>query len=85
MLLNNKDINKIKSKKITYVKNFTQNLQNYNFDTLSTLIDDYSLYVVNKGNFVDFSHTWQVKDVHKTKADFFIFLDFFSKIFNYTP
>mgnify|MGYP003132902626 FL=1 len=84
MLLNNKNINRIKNKKITYVKKFTQNLQNYNFDTLSTLIDDYSLNVVNKGNFVDFNHTWQVKDVHKVNTDFLIFLDFFSKIFYYT-
>ena len=84
MLLNKKDINRIKSKKITYVKNFTQNLQNFNFNTLSTLIDDYSLNVVNKSNFLNFNATWQVKDVHQTNADFFVFLDFFSKIFKYT-
>ena len=37
MLLNNKNINRIKNKKITYVKKFTQNLQNYNFDTQNSI------------------------------------------------
>ena len=85
MLLKNKDIKKIKSKKVTYVKKFTQNLNNYNFDILASLIDDYSLTVVNKSNLLNFNATWQVKDVHKTNADFFVFLDFLYKIFKYTP
>ena len=75
MLLNNKDIKRIKNKKVTYVKKFTQNLSNYNFDILASLIDDYSLTVVNKSNLVNFNATWQVKDVHKTNAHFFVFLD----------
>mgnify|MGYP003138032576 FL=1 len=85
MLLNNKNIKRIKNKKVTYVKKFTQNLNNYNFDILASLIDDYSLTVVNKSNLVNFNATWQVKDVHKTNADFFVFLDFLYKIFKYTP
>ena len=85
MLLNNKDIKRIKNKKVTYVKKFTQNLNNYNFDILASLIDDYSLTVVNKSNLSNFNATWQVKDVHKTNADFFVFLDFLYKIFKYTP
>ena len=85
MLLNNKDIKRIKNKKVTYVKKFTQNLNNYNFDILASLIDDYSLTVVNKSNLLNFNATWQVKDVHKTNVDFFVFLDFLYKIFKYTP
>ena len=85
MLLKNKDIKRIKNKKVTYVKKFTQNLRNYNFDILASLIDDYSLTVLNKSNILNFNATWQVKDVHKTNTDFFVFLDFLYKIFKYTP
>ncbi len=81
MLLKNKDIKRIKNKKVTYVKKFTQNLRNYNFDILASLIDDYSLTVLNKSNILNFNATWQVKDVHKTNTDFFVFLDLLYKIF----
>jgi mannose-6-phosphate isomerase-like protein (cupin superfamily) len=84
MLLNNKKIKQIKNRKITYVKKFTQNLNNYNFDILASLIDNYSLNVLNKNSFV-FSDTWQVGRVHTAHTDFFVLLDFFYKIFKYTP
>ena len=86
MLLNSKDIKRIKSKKVTYVKKFTETLNYYDFNVLTNLIDDYSLQVLNKSNLLNnFSATWQAKDVHKTNADFFVFLDFMYKIFKYTP
>ena len=85
MLLNNKNIKRIKSKKVTYIKKFTQNLNNYNFDKLVSLIDDYSLMVLNKSNVSNFDGTWQVRDVHKVNNYFFVFADFFYKIFKYTP
>jgi len=85
MRLSASDVKNIKNRKTTFVKNFTQNLNNYNFDILASLIDDYSLTVVNKSNLVNFNATWQVKDVHTTNADFSVFLDFLYKIFKYTP
>ena len=72
MLLNNKDVKRIKNKKITYVKKFTQNLNNYNFDILASLIDDYSLTVVNKSNLVNFNATWQVKEQEMELIYFFL-------------
>lgn len=86
MLLNNKNIKRIKNKKITYIKKFTQNLNNYNFDILASLIDDYSLTVLNKSNNAsNFNGTWQVRNAHEVNNDFFVFADFFYKIFKYTP
>ena len=85
MLLNKKNIKNIKNKKITYIKNFTSITDIYDFNKISNLVDSYSLNVIFKpGQANYFDSIWQLRDIHKFDNQFFILIDLFRKIFNYT-
>ena len=85
MLLNKKNIKNIKNKKITYIKNFTSITDIYDFNKISNLVDSYSLNVIFKpGQANYFNSIWQLRDIHKFDNQFFILIDLFRKIFNYT-
>lgn len=85
MVLNDKDIKDIKEKKVTYIKNFTSIEETYDFNKISYLVDSYSLnvdYVPKQINY--FNSIWKFRDIDKLDNQFFVLLDFLSKIFNYS-
>jgi len=87
MLLNKENLERIKDKKITFVKGFISPTTEYDFNTISKLTDDYSLVVNNKPMDLmsPFKSIWQMKNIHMDKTYFFTFMDFFYKTFKYVP
>tara|TARA_R100001480_G_scaffold90672_2_gene97283 strand:+ start:566 stop:1084 length:519 start_codon:yes stop_codon:yes gene_type:complete len=84
MILNDKNIKDIKEKKITYVKNFTSIEETYDFNKISYLVDSYSLYVDYVPKQINyFNSIWKFRDIDKLDNQFFVLLDFLSKIFKY--
>jgi len=84
MLLSKKNVKNIKKNKVTFIKNFTQIENIYDFNKLSVLIDNYSLPVENKTNQLNtFNSIWQLKNIHKLDSLFFTYIDFLQKIFKY--
>ena len=83
MLLNKENLDSIKNKKITFVKEFTPPTTNYDYNALSKLVDDYSLVVDSVAWDLKspFKSIWQMKNIHITQNYFFTFMDFFYKTF----
>ena len=84
MLLNKKNIESIKKQKVTFIKNFTSIQETYDFNKISYLVDSYSLnvdYVLQQINC--FNSIWTFKNIDKFDNQFFVLLDFLSKIFEY--
>lgn len=87
MLLNSKNIKSIKNTKVTYIKKFTQIFETYDFNKISTLVDDFSLFVQCRAEVTrqEFKDIWQMKNIHDIDSSFFTYLDFFYKTFRYEP
>jgi ribosomal protein L16 Arg81 hydroxylase len=86
MLLNKKNIESIRKQKLTYVKNFTTIFDTYDFNKISSLVDDNSLIVENKLTYgLVFNATWQLTQVDKFDNFFYVQKDFFHKLFKYVP
>jgi ribosomal protein L16 Arg81 hydroxylase len=86
MLLNKKNIESIKKQKVTFIKNFTTILNTYDFNKISSLVDDYSLDVEKKFHYgLEYNAVWQLKNVDKIDNTFFMYKDFFNKTFKYVP
>ena len=86
MLLNKKNIESIRKQKLTYVKNFTTIVDTYDFNKISSLVDDNSLIVENKlTHGLIFNAIWQLTQIDKFDNFFYIQKDFFNKLFKYVP
>lgn len=92
MLLNKKNIESIKKQKVTFIKNFTSIQETYDFNKISYLVDSYSLnvdhvYSLNVDHVLkqinSFNSIWTFRDIDKFDNQFFVLLDFLSKIFKY--
>ena len=82
MLLNKKNIESIRKQKLTYVKNFTTIFDTYDFNKISSLVDDNSLIVENKLTYgLVFNATWQLTQVDKFDNFFYVQKDFFHKFY----
>jgi len=86
MLLNKKNIESIRTQKLTYVKNFTTIVDTYDFNKISSLVDDNSLIVENKlTHGLIFNAIWQLTQIDKFDNFFYMQKDFFNKLFKYVP
>jgi len=86
MLLNKKNIESIRKQKLTYVKNFTTIVDTYDFNKISSLVDDNYLIVHNKSpHGLVFNAVWQLSQIDKCDNFFHMQKDFFSKLFKYVP
>ena len=86
MRLNKSQINKIKNKQVTFVKKFTTIEHVYDFNKISKLVDDYSLFVDSKASTGEVFRTiWRLKEIDKVDTYLFMYKDFTTRLFKYVP
>tara|TARA_R100000030_G_C3247338_1_gene122103 strand:- start:1205 stop:1717 length:513 start_codon:yes stop_codon:yes gene_type:complete len=86
MLLSKKNIESIRKQKVTFIKNFTTILNTYDFNKISSLVDNYSLDVEKKlmGG-PEYNAVWQLKNIDKIDTTIYMYRDFLNKTFKYVP
>lgn len=83
MILNTKNIKKIRNKEITFIKNFTAFSEEIDFNYISRILEENELPNTILGSIARLDKTiWQIKNVHLIE-DFFTYFNFFKKTFNY--
>jgi len=83
MLLNKEQINLIKNNKVTFIKNFVLLTREYDFNLISSLLEENDLKVQQKTTMGDLKDVFQMIKVSNTLKEFKIFFDFLSKLFKY--
>ena len=83
MLLNKEQINLIKNNKVTFIKNFVLLTREYDFNLISSLLEENDLKVQQKTTMGDLKDVFQIIKVSNTLKEFKTFFDFLSKMFKY--
>ena len=83
MLLNKEQVEKIKERKVTYVKDFVFLERNYDFNLLSNLMEENECIINQKSNIGNLKDVFQILKVSNTLKEFKTFFDFLSKLFKY--
>jgi len=85
MLLNKEQIDSIRNKKITYVKNFASLDREYDFNLLSQLLEETNEEVLVKTNIGKLRDVYQMMKATDFLPEFRIFHDFLLKTFKFKP
>ena len=83
MLIGPKDLESIKEKKITLVKNFLTLEKNYDFNFISSLLEENHLEVLQPTQHPPLKNIYHIKSVSSSVKEFAIFFDFLKKLFKY--
>ena len=83
MLINKDQIDLIKENKICLIKNFVSLERTYDFNLISTLIEENNLDVFNRTMIGNLKDVFQMRRVSNILKEFTTFFDFFSKLFKY--
>ena len=80
MIIQGPELESIKNREVTFVKNFTQLKTNYDFNFISKLLEENEINVVQKPNFGNLKDIFQAMKVDLYVKEFLIYLDFLKKI-----
>ena len=83
MLINKDQIDLIKKNKVCFIKNFVSLERKYDFNLISSLLEENDLKVQQKTTVGDLKDVFQMKRVSNTLKEFKTFFDFLSKLFKY--
>ena len=84
MLLNNKEqVESIRNREVTHVKNFASLEREYDFNLLSRLMEENDLTVGEKTSKGILKDVFQIYNVSNTLQEFKTFFDFLGKFFKY--
>ena len=83
MLLDKEKVEKIKNKKVTYIKNFTTLERNYDFNLMSNLLEENNTPIFSRSNVGHLHDIYQIRHVTDVLKEFRIFFDFLFKIFKF--
>ena len=83
MLLKNNKVKSIRQNKVTFVKNFVNLSQDFDFNYVSNLLEENNLNVFQKSNHMPLKAVYQIRQIEKTNNQFLIYYDFFKKLFKY--
>ena len=85
MLLNKEQIDSIRNKKITHVKNFASLDREYDFNLLSQLLEETNEEVLVKTKIGNLRDVYQMMKATDFLPEFRIFHDFLLKTFKFKP
>jgi len=85
MLLNKEQIDSIRNKKVTYVKNFVSLDREYDFNLMSKLLEETNEEVLVKTNIGKMRDVYQMMKATDFLPEFRIFHDFLLKTFKFKP
>ena len=83
MLIKEIEVNSIKQNKITLIKNFASLTREYDFNLLSTLMEENDCIITQKSAIGNLKDVFHMLKVSNTLQEFKIFFDFLSKLFKY--
>lgn len=83
--LSKQNLESIKNKKVTLVKNFVSLEKNYDFNFLFDFLEKSDFAIDCKGEDNFFKNNFQVKTIENNFPDFMFLLDFIRKALNYKP
>jgi len=83
MLIKQSDVTSIKENKVTLIKNFASLTREYNFNLLSTLMEENEYIINQKSNVGNLKDIFQMLKVSNALKEFQTFFDFLSKLFKY--
>tara|TARA_Y100001954_G_scaffold52052_1_gene55362 strand:- start:1836 stop:2354 length:519 start_codon:yes stop_codon:yes gene_type:complete len=83
MLLQKEHLESINKEKVTYIKDFTQLNRIYDFNLISSLMEENNLTILSKTNVSNLKNVFQMCKVSNCLKEFTTFFDFLSKLFKY--
>ena len=85
MLLNKEQIESIKNRQVTHVKNFALLEREYDFNLMSEFLEERDNRVLTKTNIGNLRDVYQMSNVTDNLQEFRTFFDFLLKTFKFTP
>lgn len=82
MLLKNNKVKSIRQNKVTFVKNFVNLSQDFDFNYVSNLLEENNLNVFQKSNHMPLKAVYQIRQIEKTNNQFLIYYDFLKNYLN---
>ncbi len=83
MLLNKEQVKLINERKVTHIKNFVLLERNYDFNLMSTLLEENAMNVMIKSNTGHLNSIYQIKGATNVLKEFRTFFDFLLKMFKF--
>jgi mannose-6-phosphate isomerase-like protein (cupin superfamily) len=83
MLIKQSDVTSIKENKVTLIKNFASLTREYDFNLLSTLMEENDCIITQKSTVGNLKDVFQMLKVSNSLKEFKTFFDFLSKLFKY--
>ena len=77
------DLKNIQKNEVTLVKNFISLTREYDFNLLSTLMEENESVITQKSNIGNLKDIFEMRSVSDSLNEFKIFYDFLSKLFKY--
>ena len=77
------DLKNIQKNEVTLVKNFISLTREYDFNLLSTLMEENECVITQKSNIGNLKDIFEMRSVSDSLNEFKIFYDFLSKLFKY--
>jgi len=83
MLIKQSDVTSIRENKVTLIKNFASLTREYDFNLLSTLMEENDCIITQKSTVGNLKDVFQMLKVSNSLKEFKTFFDFLSKLFKY--
>tara|TARA_B100001939_G_C16753574_1_gene535092 strand:+ start:221 stop:742 length:522 start_codon:yes stop_codon:yes gene_type:complete len=83
MLLNKEQVESIKNRKVTHVKNFALLEREYDYNLISDILEETSSTVLTKTSIGNLRDVYQILKITNFLPEFRVFFDFFIKTFKF--